>query len=147
MDSAKVNDWIQVVGIFALVASLIFVSLQLKQSQEIAIASQYQARADATMNFFSAHVEADYVMRNFRDKVTDSLSAQDITAGLWYWVAFDNHYFQYQSGFLTEGAWQGQLRSMKQFHSNCNLHFVYDRRKHAFRPELIALVDSWEDKC
>jgi hypothetical protein len=38
MDSAKVNDWMQVVGIFAVVASLLFVGLQMKQTHEIALA-------------------------------------------------------------------------------------------------------------
>jgi hypothetical protein len=37
VDSAKLNDWVQVFGIFALVASLIFVGLQIRQDQEIAI--------------------------------------------------------------------------------------------------------------
>jgi kynurenine formamidase len=46
VDSAKLNDWMQVAGIFALVASLVFVGLQMKQSQEIAIAAQYQERAN-----------------------------------------------------------------------------------------------------
>jgi len=40
MDSAKLNDWMQVIGIFAVVASLIFVGLQMKQAQDIAL-SQY----------------------------------------------------------------------------------------------------------
>jgi hypothetical protein len=31
MDSAKLNDWMQVIGIFALVASLVFVGLQMKR--------------------------------------------------------------------------------------------------------------------
>ena len=35
MDSAKIYDWLQVIAIFALVASLIFVGLQIKQTQEI----------------------------------------------------------------------------------------------------------------
>ena len=35
MDSEKLSDWLQVIGIFALVASLVFVGLQMKQSQEI----------------------------------------------------------------------------------------------------------------
>ena len=38
MDSAKLNDWLQVVGIFALVASLIFVGLQMRQDRQIALA-------------------------------------------------------------------------------------------------------------
>lgn len=45
MDSKKLNDWMQVLGLFALVASLIFVSLRMKQAEEIAIAAQYQERA------------------------------------------------------------------------------------------------------
>jgi len=36
MNSARLNDWMQVVGIFALVASLVFVGLQMRQTQEIA---------------------------------------------------------------------------------------------------------------
>lgn len=35
MDSAKLRDWIEVIGIFALVASLVFVGLQIKQTEEI----------------------------------------------------------------------------------------------------------------
>ena len=36
MDTAKLNDWMQVIGIFAVVASLIFVGLQLRQADEVA---------------------------------------------------------------------------------------------------------------
>ena len=93
----KTGDWkniAELLGIAAIVASLIFVGLQLKQSQEIAIASQYQARADATMAFFNAHIEAGYVIRPLRDQVSDTLSAEDLSAALWYWYAFDNHHFQ-----------------------------------------------------
>jgi hypothetical protein len=45
VDSAKLNDWMQVVGIFALVASLVFVGLQMQQDQEIAIV---EARGNLT---------------------------------------------------------------------------------------------------
>ena len=146
----KTGDWkniAELLGIAAIVASLIFVGLQLKQSQEIAIASQYQARADATMAFFNAHIEAGYVIRPLRDQVSDTLSAEDLSAALWYWYAFDNHHFQNQSGFLSEGAWHGQLRSMQEFYNICAARVVYESRKISFRPELVALVESWEDKC
>jgi len=32
VDSAKLNDWIQIAGIFALVASLIFVGIEVRQN-------------------------------------------------------------------------------------------------------------------
>ena len=47
MDSTKLNDWMQVVGIFALVASLVFVGLQMKQEQEIAIADTYASPTES----------------------------------------------------------------------------------------------------
>ena len=50
MDSAKLNDWMQVVGIFAVVLSLIFVGLQMRQEQEIAIVDTYGSVADAQVN-------------------------------------------------------------------------------------------------
>ena len=36
MDSAKINDWMQIIGIFAVVASLVFVGMQLQQEDRAA---------------------------------------------------------------------------------------------------------------
>ena len=52
MDSAKLNDWMQVIGIFALVASLIFVGLQIRQEHEIARVQIYQDRTSAATDAF-----------------------------------------------------------------------------------------------
>ena len=49
MDSAKINDWLQVVGLFGVMAGLAFIGLQLKQDREIAMAEAYHARADTTV--------------------------------------------------------------------------------------------------
>ena len=51
MDSAKLNDWMQVVGIFALVASLVFVGLQMKQTQDIASFEALAGNAERAMAF------------------------------------------------------------------------------------------------
>ena len=39
MDSAKLNDWMQVIGIFAIILSLMFVAYQIQQTNQIAIVS------------------------------------------------------------------------------------------------------------
>ncbi len=59
MDSAKINDWMQVVGIFAVVASLIFVGLEMRQSQKIALSAAYQARADSSMTLRTYSLESE----------------------------------------------------------------------------------------
>ena len=45
MDSQKLHDWLQVIGIAAVVASLIFVGMQIKQSDEIALAEVLESVA------------------------------------------------------------------------------------------------------
>lgn len=47
MDSAKLNDWMQVVGILAVVGSLIFVGLQMRQDRNIAMAEALSSRSAA----------------------------------------------------------------------------------------------------
>jgi len=42
----------EMIGIAAIVASLIFVGLELRQSQQIALASQYQERTDSGRQYF-----------------------------------------------------------------------------------------------
>jgi len=149
MKAADWKDVAELVGIVAIVASLLFVGLQLKQNQEIALATQYQARAEATMNLHLASIEADWVapIPALRNGVSDELSARDINLYLWLWIQFDNHYYQYQSGFLDESAWQAQLRNIKELYSSCRARFAYEWRKKGLRSEFVELVESGEDLC
>ena len=68
MNSERVNDWLQLVGMAAVVASLLFVGLQLKQSQEIAIAAQYQA-GFLTEEAWHALKYQQAVCESYRDNV------------------------------------------------------------------------------
>ena len=126
MDSAKLNDWLQVFGIFALVASLIFVGLQMKQDHEIAIANQYQIRFDSISDYLSSVIQSETAMRvqgkralqrvlkssGFPDSVKEWASDQpDDELAFWLIEAyrvnksFDNHYYQYEAGFISEESW------------------------------------------
>ena len=150
MDSAKLNDWMQVIGIFALVASLVFVGLQMRQSQEIAIAGQFQNRTETVLNFIATQMEVGYVPNGpgWRDRVSNKeLSADDIHANQWLWVNYDNHYFQYQAGFMEESAWQAQLRGLHNLYSRCEMRFIFDLRKKGLRSEFVELAESFEDPC
>lgn len=75
MDSAKLNDWMQVVGIFAVVASLIFVGLQMRQAQEIAVADQYQDRADAALTFYLARMQSEQSLVMTGNDISEDVSA------------------------------------------------------------------------
>ena len=83
MDWAKINDWMQVVGIFAVVASLIFVGLQMKQAHEIALASQFQARSAEFQALSRVGIESDWTYPPLRGFVNEQVSAADISAIVW----------------------------------------------------------------
>ena len=127
----KPIDWrtsAELVGLAAIVVSLIFVGLELRQSQKIALAAQYQARTESGREFFYQSLASDFRIDDavreieswewpagflsgdetqWLDEHTSSESAEAA-----YWAVidlygFDNYYFQYQSGFLSEEAWLG----------------------------------------
>jgi len=123
MDSAKLNDWMQVVGIFAVVVSLVFVGFQLKQSQEIAIAGQNQERQSVVVAYYAAQIQIDdsvdaYGVRH-REHLDQNIgtenSRSDRLIGLSYIRSrmrlsiYDNNHFQFEAGFMTEESWQPYL--------------------------------------
>jgi hypothetical protein len=123
MDSAKLNDWMQVIGIFAVVVSLVFVGFQLKQSQEIAVAGQNQERQSVALEYYAALIQIDDVVdaygANHREHLDRGIGAEDGRSdrliGLSYirsrmrLSVYDNNHFQYEAGFMTEESWQPYL--------------------------------------
>ena len=147
MKFAEWKEIVELIGIVAIVASLLFVGLQLKQSQEIALATQYHARAETTQNLHLAGIESDWTIPVLRDKISDEVPAGDINLWLWFWIQMDNHYYQYQAGFLEEAAWHAQLKNIEEAYAFCNARFVYEWRKKGLRSEFVAVVESLPDPC
>ena len=96
MSKTNWKDNAELLGIAAIVASLIFVGLQMKQSHEIALAAQYQARAETVMALQLTSMEVDYVLQipSLRNGLSEEISAKDINLQLWLWIAMDNHFYQ-----------------------------------------------------
>ena len=115
MDSAKLNDWMQVVGIFALVASLIFVGLEMRQSQKIALSAAYQARSDSSMNLRMAALESETLQSAvakayYQGMSLDQLTPEEVVVLRGRWNAqmayLENMHYQYVNGFISEEHWQ-----------------------------------------
>lgn len=119
MDAAKLNDWMQVLGIFALVASLIFVGLQMRQEHEIARVMIYQERASSTAEVTASLASNPAAMAAMiKSGIADPseeiqpdgwagpVSKQDMYVGAFAGIALfaltDNSHFQYEEGFLPE---------------------------------------------
>ena len=140
----------QVVGIFALIASLLFVGLQLKQTQEIALADQYRARAEAAQNMFLAIQESGISMASLGKPMSEKTPAEvtaSINVSYWSWTQYDNHYFQYSSGFLDDESWEGIRRRIQRQYDLCDRRSVWESMKPYIRPSFVSYVESLEDKC
>ncbi len=160
MKSTNWKYFTELFSIAAIVASLIFVGLQLKQSQKIAVAGQYQSRADAALEFYLARMESEYALaitaKNIIDdekfgrvpvSILKSLESEGremlATKYLLFRsniTMFDNYHFQYERGFLSEDAWQAFRVRLKDLLSTDVYAALYGRMTTHFRP-------SFQDVC
>lgn len=156
MDSAKLNDWLQVIGLFGVIASLIFVGMQMKQDHEIALSNAYQARADSATQLWSdmaanpALVEATI---KSEDLGYDSLSREEkevlaYSTQAWLHV-FENIHFQYINGFISEEHWRRSREAFKLDFRTVGTRSLYERNPGMWREsfqqminELVAEIDA-----
>ena len=147
MDSAKLNDWMQVVGIFAVVASLIFVGLQMKQTHAIALSEIYQERAISSRESSVALASNPYFLSGSAKLYAGKQS--ELTAQEWialendfgsYLVVMDNYHQQYEWGFLSEAHWSNTVAGVK-----CSFEYPWYRevlKGWMRRPEFQAVIDE-----
>ena len=135
MNSTNWKDIAELVGIAAIVASLVFVGLELRQSHQIAIAAEYQERATSVIDQYNAQIQSDAALSVVGQPLYEAVKSADFPdeyrhlyegytveqlgfetiRTLNALTAFDNIYFQYQSGFISDESWQAfryRLRRM-----------------------------------
>jgi len=126
---------IEIVGLAAVVASLIFVGIQLYLDRKLAIATQYASRAESIKADIRTQMESETYLAaqaalweqgNRPSWWTSSMEERVQGSGLTLEqvqvllregniaiIQLDNLYFQYQQGFLTEEFWEGALESIR----------------------------------
>jgi hypothetical protein len=150
VNSAKLNDWLQVAGMFAVVGSLIFVGLQMRQDHKIALSAIYQARAQMTVDIsLASTVPEDFVSAIAKiyagdvDEITpEELVTLEYNLGASIALLENNHY-HYLSGYLSESHWAKSRRDLR-----CMLSLPLNRALlpgWEFRPEFQKVVDEEMD--
>ena len=120
MDTHKINDWLQIVGMFGVIASLIFVGLQMKQAEQIALSQIYQSRSDASAGMSMSTTNSPELLgaisKVYKDR-TAELTMSEAVALEHYLGAnitmFENNHRQYELGFLNEDHWQRSLVELR----------------------------------
>ena len=115
------DTWIQLLGMIGVLGGLIFVGLEMRQSQIIAVAGQAQARNQAQLDFqlgvltsenkFSRDIFGRGGINGLNPANLEQEEAQALRHVLsWRAISLQNAFQQYQLGLLPEDVWE-QVKS------------------------------------
>ena len=129
----NIEKLINVVGVLGVIASLIFVGLELQQSQRIALVNQIQQRSYAAQGTIGAFIEAnkDWFSAQFPAIPTKNLSEveKDIRNVLnQAWFVYEADYFQYSQGLMTDEVWQAKFAGIVTNLKRCDNQEIYQQR-------------------
>ena len=106
-------------GLFGVIGSLIFVGLQLKLTQDIALSENYQHRTSAIIEMNAGAMSSPEflsgVSKVYLNK-SDELTMPEAVALEWYigtnLMVLENNHLQFEAGFLTPEHWQRNLEEL-----------------------------------
>ena len=154
MKSEKLRDWLEIVGIFSVVASLVFVGLQMRQAHKISLSQTYQGRTTAAAEFNSAFASNTVALSAYT-KVVDG-RAQEITIEEYQSLRrtivavlhlYDNAHFQYQQGFVSEEFWLATRANLKSWMNLSAFRaIILERIDVQGRPDFKSVVHSIDEE-
>ena len=112
-------------GIIGIIGSLVFVGLELRQSQQIALAAQQQQRAALITEVIGTFSDANPPI-SFLDFLNQTIDMDDknnraTTETYMYrvWMIYENDHLQHKLGLMDEDVWQAKLTSMRAIYGMC----------------------------
>jgi|TARA_B100001094_G_scaffold92247_1_gene88154 hypothetical protein len=153
MNRIKVSfdTWIQLLGMVGVLGGLIFVGLEMRQTQTIALAAQANARTEMLLSrslvIFEGRAE---LMHKVQTSRTEDLDEFERTAknslDSWSYALQANNYFQYQLGLLDDEQWKVIEQRIQVSWDTCEMRPLYTRDADtAFADYLATLKDNCDE--
>jgi len=107
------KDTAELLGIAAIVASLVFVGLQMKQTHEIAISASFQSRAETLAGISMSRTQSPELLSaitkfGIKNNPPELTGVEEEAFCAWIesftWM-IENSLVQYRAGFLPESHW------------------------------------------
>ena len=125
MKKVSLDTWIQLLGMVGLLGGLIFVGLEMRQSQIIALGAQQHARTELAGALWLAGLEGETDIHAAMSKPWPELSDHQKSVReqiqRYYWILLQNNHYQYELGLINEELWaqiEGRIRVR---YSECHL--------------------------
>ena len=152
LSMSKLNDFFQAIGIIGLIASLIFVGLELQQNQKIALAKTQQERNNSIqlqiMNFTASGL--DWQSNAIENRTNYEFSLKQTAKRNAYhyaWFLYENDFFQYGQGLVSEKVWQAKLSAFNHWYNMCDMRSLYEMRSKWMPVAFRELIESFPDEC
>ena len=154
MKKVKVSfdTWIQLLGMIGVLGGLIFVGLEMRQSQMIALAAQSQARASMLIERVGVYTEAnlDFQSLLFESSYDTDLSRSEAAQRNTFhqsWYLFENDFEQYSLGLMSAERWNAKLNGIDRLFNMCEGRGTYDVRVQTFSESFRRLLSTIPDEC
>ena len=152
LSMSKLNDFFQAIGVIGLIASLIFVGLELQQNQKIALAKTQQERNNSIqlqiMNFTASGL--DWQSNAIENRTNYEFSLKQTAKRNAYhyaWFLYENDFFQYEQGLVSEEVWQAKLSAFSHWYNMCDMRNLYEIRSKWMPAAFRELIESFPDEC
>lgn len=138
----------ELVGVTAIVASLVFVGIELRQARQIAIADIYQQRTAMIIELHGARLSSEPLAES-RSKMAAGAELAEWERNLvntehyLFFTYWENVHFQYEHGLMLQEQWDASRRAMKGYlRSNPDARDFWDSIKFVMRDSFVATVDD-----
>ncbi len=148
MNAEKTRFIVEIIGIAAIVASLIFVGLQMRQTHEIALVTLMQMRSDAARELASAQIGSEPLLQiDAKVQAGEELTSYEtLTRSLQpflFFNQFENSHFLLEQGYITEERWESDLEAIVIFLDRYPTYAEYWAEwKVIFRDSYVAEVEQ-----
>ena len=154
MRKLEINDLIQIAGMLGIIGSLVFVGLQMKQTQTIALGEQVQARNQMLLDSQLILLGDEHIGRELMNKsniaVLNPINLSDEVSAVWRamitvrGVTIQNAFQQYQLGLLPEDVWQQANQRISLHWDNCHIRPIWTT---VVIPSFLDYLHSFPEDC
>ena len=144
--------WVQLLGMLGILGGLVFVGLEMRQSQMIALDAQSQARASKLIERVGVYTEANLYFQSllFESSYDNDLSRSEAAQRNTFhqsWFLFENDFNQYSLGLMSEEIWNAKLNGINNLFNRCDGRGSLDARMPTFSEPFRRLLYTIPDEC
>jgi hypothetical protein len=144
MNAIDIATWVEVVASIAVLVSLVFLNVQIKQTNSLMRSEARQAQVVIDQEHIAKFIEHPDLASAYASK--ESLDHDDKTR-LWFWVvlsmrAREHEWFQYQHGALDAQSWDSYKRVIPFTLGTNRTRRYWSVTRRFFDPGFAELVDE-----